>query len=72
MYAAGSTAMGQHPQWTLSGKNEERRRACPLLRLQLSKNKFFDRVTSGLHASLRSTLARIKVFFPPYMPPEKM
>ena len=36
------------------------------------KNKFFIRITSGLHASLRSTLARIKVFFPPYMPPEKM
>ena len=37
------------------------------------KSKLFGLyLTSGLHASLRSTLARIKVFFPPYMPPEKM
>ena len=40
--------------------------------MKLSKNEFFDRMTSGLHASLRSTPRRIKVFFPPYMPPEKM
>ena len=40
--------------------------------MRLSKNKFFDRITSELHASLRSTLVPIKVFFPPYMPPEKM
>ena len=40
--------------------------------MRLSKNKFFDRITSELHASLRSTLVPIKVFFPPYMPTEKM
>ena len=38
----------------------------------LPKNEFFGSVTSGLTACLRSTLARIKVFFPPYMPPDKM
>ena len=70
------TKRAQHPKNTQKGffdkLNRPARQHIRTGRFRLAKKKFFNRMTEWLHASLRSTLATIKVFFPPYMPPEKM